>query len=185
MTSELRVVPAARAEDIVTTETNQDLLVYDQRSQHLHSLNAAVATVWRLCDGQRTIDDIVIMADSSAETVQLALEKLSAADLLQDKLATDLRSPGTSRRTALRKAVIAGSLPVIVSVTAPLAAQAVSRTAGGSCIVSDSTCSDVIGCCGQICNQQGGTVISGTLTLCYDLAGSPNFQMNASCICDV
>ncbi|HET8634386.1 MAG TPA: PqqD family protein, partial [Gemmatimonadales bacterium] len=48
------VVPAARVTDLIVSKTSNDLLVYDQRTHHIHHLNEAAAAIWRMCDGQRS-----------------------------------------------------------------------------------------------------------------------------------
>jgi hypothetical protein len=80
-------------------------------------------------------------AEVSEDIVQVALGQLVGANLLLGVIPTELGEPRQSRRVLLRRAVVAGgiALPVLVSVSAPAAAQAIS-------------CSSVI--CGHIdCNR--------------------------------
>ena len=84
-------VPAARTIDLVTTESKDEVLVYDQTVHHIHHLNASAAKVWRLCDGERTVSEIATEARMAEEAVQLALRTLEEAQLLDGPLATTMR----------------------------------------------------------------------------------------------
>ena len=60
-------VPAARFEHIVVNAVGGEVLVYDRASNQIHHLNESSATVWRLCDGERTVADIARAAGSTDE----------------------------------------------------------------------------------------------------------------------
>ena len=130
-------VPAARMVDLVTTESKDEVLVYDQAVHHIHHLNAVAATVWRLCDGERTVSEIAAEAGIAADAVTLALRTLEGAQLLDGPLATAMR--GThSRRAFMKKAAIAGvAVPAIVSTSAPSASAQVSTTCVSTCDASN------------------------------------------------
>lgn len=72
-------VPSARTVDLVTTESKDEVLVYDQTVHHIHHLNATATKVWRLCDGQRTVSEIAAEAGVAEEAVKLALRTLEDA----------------------------------------------------------------------------------------------------------
>lgn len=122
-----RAVPAARTIDLVTTHSQDEVLVYDQQSHHIHHLNAQAAAVWRLCDGRRTVDHISVASRLDETAVRLALGALADAHLLEGDLQAGLRNT-TSRRSFLKKATAAGAvaLPTIVSISSPAAAQSTS-----------------------------------------------------------
>lgn len=122
--------PLARTEDLVTTETKDEVLVYDQVRHHIHHLNVTAAAVWRMCDGQRTVAQIAREADIEEDAVWLALRKLADTHLLDGEIAA---GPGgrQSRRSFLKKAGIA-TIPAIVSTTAPIAKAAASGGSGCS-----------------------------------------------------
>ena len=128
-------LPAARSTDLVTTSTADSLLIYDQDRHELHTLNTVAATVWRLLDGQRTADDVLREASAdlgvalTMETVQLAVATLAEAHLLDTQVDPGTFTPGSSRRRLLKKASVLAAAPVVVSISAPLAAQANSTTA--------------------------------------------------------
>jgi hypothetical protein len=123
-------VPAARFEGLVMTEAGDEVVVYDTGANHIHKLNTMSAAVWRQCDGQRSVDAVAaavaaeLDVEVSADAVRLALTKLADASLLESPLDESLRQTGQSRRAFLRKAAIAGAVPAIVSISAPLAASA-------------------------------------------------------------
>lgn len=145
-----RAVPAARTIDLVTTQSNDEVLVYDQQSHHIHHLNAQAVGVWRLCDGSRTVDEISIAAGLDETAVRIALGRLEDAHLLDGKMQTGLRVT-QSRRALIRKAAIAGALPAIISVSAPIAASASSHCSNRACY-DHSDCSDQISGCGGCSN---------------------------------
>jgi hypothetical protein len=52
--------PLARTEELVTTTSKDEVLVYDKTAHHIHHLNASAAQVWYLCDGERTVADLAV-----------------------------------------------------------------------------------------------------------------------------
>lgn len=132
-----QIAPVKRLDGLETMNVVSELIVYDTQRHHIHQLNSTAATIWRLCDGRRTIEEI---ADEAArelggrldiEVVELAFAALSRAELINgppDNKAIGQRRPRISRRLALKGTI---ALPVIVSMTAPTA------QAGASDWVSD------------------------------------------------
>lgn len=129
------VVPAARVDDLVISDADDDVLVYDTRSHHIHRLNRAAAVVWRLCDGHRTLSTIERMGGAqlgqplTAELIRDALSKLDRANLLGSPLPGGFSGPQHSRRAMVRKGALLGAALVgaeIVSITAPTATAAAS-----------------------------------------------------------
>ena len=90
--------PQARLDHLVITHVGEEVRIYDQTSHTIHHLNAASATVWRRCHGQRTLANQARESGMTEEAVQDALGKLADAGLLRDELASGLRRPGSSRR---------------------------------------------------------------------------------------
>lgn len=130
--------PRARTEDLVTTETKDEILVYDQILHHIHHLDQEVTTVWGLCDGTRTITDIARDAPLNPSLVAYTLQELEKASLLISPAPIG-KQMKESRRNFMRKLGIA-SVPAIVSISAPIAKAAAScpplpEAAGpGSCL---------------------------------------------------
>lgn len=126
------VVPAARVEDVVITESAGEVLVYDKLRHQIHHLNRTAAVIWRLCDGSRSVHDVAIAAGvelgAGVDTgvVRIALARLADANLFADSASSNPRGVPRSRRALLRGAAVASAvaLPAIVSMTAPSKGQA-------------------------------------------------------------
>ena len=116
--------PTARTHDLVLTELGDELLVYDLRRDALHYLKPPAASVWRACDGRRSIRDVAVALGEAPETVEAILVQLADALLLDDSTMPK-RGPRASRRALLRGAGIG---VVVTSITAPSAAAQVSST---------------------------------------------------------
>jgi hypothetical protein len=151
-------IPSARYEGLVSSDLGAETLVYDLERHAVHHLNEVSATVWRQCDGQRTLVELAGACDLKTETVQLALGKLASANLLAGDLPVGMRVPGQSRRALLKKAAIAGvAVPLVASVTAP---QAAANHSQGDCIphLTDvpgaTTANDPL--CAHCCRPGGG-----------------------------
>jgi hypothetical protein len=159
-------VSSARVDSLIMTETADEVLVYDQLSHQIHHLNHASAVIWRLCDGRQSIADLSRLASAelgsvvSEDAVRLALGKLEDAKLLSAPLVDGMRMAGQTRRSFLRKAALAGAVPVVVSVTAPTAARAATVGCFEDCNNNNSACND-----GQ-CPQCGPGSGSGSGTVC-------------------
>ena len=152
-------IPAARSDGLIMTESGDELLVYDEQRHHIHQLNQTSAVVWQLCDGRRTVPDLVDCATTELRcpvdeaTIRLALVKLEDANLLSAPLDSHLREATQTRRGFLRRAAIAGAagVPTVVSISTPSAAVAASgclganpvncssARAGFCCVLDDST----------------------------------------------
>jgi hypothetical protein len=157
-------VPAALTSDLITTESNDEVLVYDELAHHIHHLNAVTAKVWRLCDGSRSVIDIAIESGIETEAVRVALHQIEGAKLLESELDNGIRSV-KSRRSFMKMAGLA-SVPAIVSITAPIAKAAASHPSGcshagvtcstgkdaGTCA---STCCNGYHCVGSNCSSNG------------------------------
>ena len=123
----------ARREGIIVKELGEDLVVYDERADQVHELNRAAASVWRRCDGETPVSDMVARLSDDTElpgdesVVQLALAQLSRAGLLEE--ATPAAAvPAVSRRAIMRRLGLTGAaalmLPVVTTVLAPTPAMA-------------------------------------------------------------
>jgi hypothetical protein len=156
--SAIEVTPKARTENLIVSNVGDDVLVYDRSRDRAHNLNQTAALVWRNCDGQATVPQLVTRLASAGNTgvtsdvVLLAVDRLGKAGLLMERSDT-----GFSRRALLRKAgtsIIAGAivLPLVTSIVAPKALAAASM-----CI--DRSCQANKDCCGgnPTCSGNAGT----------------------------
>ena len=135
--------PKARSDKLLVYEIGQELVVYDPERHKAHRLNATAAIVWRKFDGKTSVEQIADEMECDQSVVMLALDHLKQAHLL-----TSEDSGTVSRRTALRKvASIAAAgmvLPVVASISAPLAATAQSGTSSTSTLTTPITSTKVI-----------------------------------------
>ena len=147
--------PKARREALIVETLPDETLVYDERTDKAHCLNAAAAAVWRRCNGQATVPQIARGLGMDEDVVRATLDQLNKAKLLE-ALPVSLIDRRISRRELGRR-VAAGAafvaLPAVLTVVAPTAANAASCVPqGGPCNVS-ADCCPVPGVC---CRLAGG-----------------------------
>ncbi len=158
-------IPNARKESLVIQELTDEILVYDLNNNKAHCLNQTAAFVWKACDGENTISEIITDFEKqfggkiSEDFIWLAIDQLNEKELLTGK--TPEKFAGRSRREVLKKIGLASviALPIVASITAPSAAMAVvcSGTATSCIGCPDGTPCDVdadmvIGvCAGGVC----------------------------------
>lgn len=126
----------ARQDHLIVQEMGDETIIYDEQRDHIHRLNRTAALVWRHCDGQRTVADLVsVLRNELASTVDeemvwLALDRLDKEHLLQEPLVRPASVMQITRRQMLRKAALVGGatllLPVVQSMVAPTPAMAMS-----------------------------------------------------------
>ena len=133
-------LPRSRTENLVIRELDDETLVYDMERNEAHCLNLTAALVWQHCDGATTAVQAArslqsrLRAPVDTDLVWLAIKQLERFNLV-------VKSPAVSRRKLILKyAPAALALPVILSINAPVAAQA------GSCAGQGQSC-ETIPCC--------------------------------------
>lgn len=114
-------IPLARRDDLVVTESGDELLVYNLESDHLHHLNPIAAAVWQRCDGHHSVRRLIIETGATSDAIAVALGLLREANLLTGPADFDQPRPGVTRRRLVRTAATASAalVPVVVSVSAP------------------------------------------------------------------
>jgi hypothetical protein len=138
------VLPRARKDHLTIRVLPEETLIYDQERHKAHCLNAPAALVWRHCDGKTTIADLcrILTRDmgiESEEIVGLALEQLARRHLLEEAPGPLPATERLSRREVLKKlAVVAVTLPIIMTITTRTAAQTLSETNNSDPPSSDS-----------------------------------------------
>lgn len=145
--------PKARKSGLIVEKLEDEVLVYDLDTHKAHCLNRAAALVWNYCDGRKTADEIARLLGTQAEVVfteeivLLALGQLERLSLLEKSFEMPERAVIMSRRELGRKLGLASiaALPLILSIPAPVAAQAV------SCAGLGSPCSTNAICCSNLC----------------------------------
>jgi hypothetical protein len=128
----------ARQENLIATDFDEDLLIYDLAHHKAYSLNPVAASVWRGCDPSKAVGELEGFAGASPDRkcLESALNELVEADLLES-VEEDSTPPAVSRREALnrREALktmgkIGGYvtlLPAVASIVAPTPAMAASE----------------------------------------------------------
>ena len=159
-------MPLARKDELVVEEVGDEVLVYDQRVHRAHCLSTDAARVWRECDGRDTPARLAERLSLDEATVARALDELAGCDLLAD---SPQQATGSTRReVAVRFAKVgaaAASVPLIVSVAAPMAhAAATVNFCASSC---PAPCNS--GSCGSCCTS----AFAGCG--CCNCGGNPKF----------
>ena len=160
MGSPAQRLPRARsAKDFVFQELGDELLVYDRRTHHAHSLHRQAAVAFRRCDGHTTFAQVsgelaALGLPSERDHVEAALEELRIAGLLE-VVAPVATNVALSRRDALRRVgFIAGAavaIPLVQSIVAPSVAQAASCGGPNQTCCGGTTCDPGLSCLGGSC----------------------------------
>jgi hypothetical protein len=156
MSNERELLPLARTDALVIKEIQDEVLVYDLERHKAHCLNQASAIVWKHCDGRTTVAEMTQLLETElgatvdADVVWLALTQLRRFHLLAEaSKKTGIMK--VTRRDLVRKYLPAAlTLPLILSVPAPTAAQAASRCAdvGQPCNPPTLPCCPPLFCAG-------------------------------------
>jgi hypothetical protein len=130
-----------RRQGLIVQDVSGENLVYDADSNVAAALNLPATRVFALCDGTRSVDQIVELLGNDepampADAVKLALAELVDADLID---APPVEA-GSTRRQLLIKlgAAAAITLPAVELIAAPTAAAA-SSPAGTTTTTTSST----------------------------------------------
>ena len=133
------VLPHARTKDLVIRELGDETLIYDLANDRAHCLNETAAFVWKSCDGKTTAAKTaremarVLGVPSDTSVVSLALEELRRINLLENYKKPSNERSVSRRDLMLKYAPAALALPVIMSISAPTAAQAASCVCATGC----------------------------------------------------
>ena len=143
-----QALPPARRDQLIIQELPDELLVYDLDRHTAHCLNQTCSFVWKHCDGKTSLEEMTRLlerkfaASIDEDIVWLALSQLRKFHLLEERSGTDVGRK-VSRRDLVGKYLPAAlALPLILSVSAPTAAQAAS-----GCLPIGSACTSVAQCC--------------------------------------
>jgi hypothetical protein len=147
--------PQARKRGLVVKELSDEILIYDLEREKAHCLNQTAALVWKNCDGQNDAAAIAGLLQLQLNTpvdqkvVWFALRQLEKDQLLETNVMPPSLIAGMNRRQMMRTLGIATAVavPLVTSIVAPTAVQAV------SCTPSGGICSGSGECCSGLCNN--------------------------------
>jgi hypothetical protein len=124
--------PQSRKQDLVQQEVDGELLIYDLERNKAFCLNQTSMLVWQACDGKRTIAEIndwlgrQLRSQVDEDIVWLALDQLKRENLIDGDKYLPEKFDGMDRRAVIKTIGLStmASLPVIASLTAPMAVHA-------------------------------------------------------------
>lgn len=139
--------PIARSDNMIVQPLNDEIVLYDTRTDQAHVLNRTAAAVWKRADGRRTVADLTLLVahdldvQPNTEMVWFALGQLSKAGLLAQPAPLP-RTAALTRREFIQKAALAAAvIPVVKTISSPGAQQA------ASCVPDKGICSPTSECC--------------------------------------
>lgn len=158
-------LPKSRTSEIIVQELPEETLVYDLQKNRAFLLNRTSAIVFGLSDGTKSASEISslmtekLRSNVSEDFVWLALNELQNSDLLENKNELKNHLTGFSRREIVKQVGLASmvALPIVASITAPMAVNALSSAAslGEACITSlaggQGNCQTSLRCVGSVC----------------------------------
>ena len=121
--------PTAKVDGILRQRTFQDLVVIDEGTDSAHCLNETAAIVFEHADGTRSVDDLAdvlrekLDPTADRDLVEIALDNLAEASLLEDRAPRASGIKSESRRRFVQKLGMLGTisvlLPVVESIASP------------------------------------------------------------------
>lgn len=133
----MNTLPKFRSEGILTQDAGQELLIYDLKVNKAYCLNESLFFIYQACDGVTTFNEIKAKYKLTNEAINLGLDELKRANLLENGANLPVYLEGVSRREAIKRVGLASALaiPLITALSAPTAAQ----TASGQCVGAGRT----------------------------------------------
>lgn len=134
--------PKTRNGNIVVQEIENEILIYDLKTNKAFCLNETSALIYQLCNGERSVAEIADTISIKLKTIVsenliwLALDNFKKENLLEENKQFEIDFDGLSRRQVIKKVGLASiiALPIVASVIAPSAAMAASGILlGGVC----------------------------------------------------
>jgi hypothetical protein len=129
--------PLARTDSLLSEEVDGEVLIFDEQFDVACRLNASAALVWRNCDGEHTVEDLVgvLKAEfgdvANEEMVLIALDSLAGHNLiLSGYQVRESHVARIGRRRFMRHVGVVGTvavaIPIVASMMAPTPALAAS-----------------------------------------------------------
>lgn len=154
MKSNYQTKPRARKQGLVVQALPDETLVYDLDRDRAHCLNETASLVWGRCDGRTTTKEIAQSLTKSLKhpvdekIVWVALDQLDLNHLLSEESPIPKTIAGMNRREVVRALGLTAAIaiPAVVSIVAPLPAQA------ATCLGNGQPCSSSPQCCSGLCS---------------------------------
>ncbi len=132
----MKNTPKARQENLVIQELENEILIYDIKSNKCFCLNESLKLIWHLCDGKNSANEISNLMSQNFRTIVsenfilLGLRELYREDLLEKEGDLEFSFLKSSRRELIKNIGFASiiTLPIISSVVVPSVAMAQSVT---------------------------------------------------------
>lgn len=154
-----KITPLARKNNLVIQELDNEILIYDLKTNKVFGLNETAALVWQFADGKRNTAEIAqrisekLGSPIDEEFVWLALGRLEKEKLIENEIPEFFE--GANRREVIKRIGLTSMvvLPMISSLIAPVALQAQSGSAcGTSPFPLGCTCTNSSLCTSGCCN---------------------------------
>jgi hypothetical protein len=155
--------PKARRKGLIVKKLDKETLVYDLERHRAYCLNSTSAVVWKHCNGNNDAHGIArlisedVKAPVPVDVVLLGLQQLERRRLLQVPGEADSKTHRFSRREAMKwlGSTLAVSLPAIISIVAPTAANAQTIASKVSRLTCLARRVNKTGCGGNPCTSGG------------------------------
>lgn len=141
--------PIANRTDLIVKHIDDEVLFYNLKTHKAICLNVTAAAVYEACDGTNDIDDLAEVTDLSENEISRTLRNLNKQGLLMDGFSAPTILSRRAAFTTLAKGAI-GTAPVVMAISVPSAAIAM------SCLADRETCSSGSECCSGFCSSSNG-----------------------------
>jgi hypothetical protein len=145
--------PRARSRGLIVQELPDELMIYDADDKKVSCLNRTVASVWRHCDGERTVTQLSRCVSAELGTqfdeaaTWYALRQLDRRELLDARINVPSAVKKMTRREAVRALGLAAvAIPLITSMVVPPSTQAQSGGGGSPCETGQTACTSNADC---------------------------------------
>lgn len=139
-------LPRARTDGLVLQEVQEEIIVYDPKSDETHLLNKTAALVWKASDGKHTIAALAHMVAHATNTVpneeivRYSLAQLQRKGLLAATVETGSVSTMTRRQFLGKFAVAVAVVPIVHTMKAGSLNQVSSCAGAGQPCVTQRCC---------------------------------------------
>jgi len=120
----MKVLPQARATDLIVKELENEILIYDMSANRAICLNEMSRLIWKYCDGKTRFEDLMEKYNLTKDIIHLALDEFQNHHLLMGRIETGVPDDKVERRRFIVKtgAAAAIAIPIVKTIVAPQAA---------------------------------------------------------------